>query len=69
MECAQAVVIRGIVYVGGGSTNIMVVDDDYLIQQYSPTDDRWYTLPPAPVYYFGMGELNGSVFQITHLIR
>ena len=51
--------IRGIVYVGGGGTTSF--DDGYLIQQYSPTDDRWYTLPPAPVYYFGMGELNGQL--------
>ena len=51
--------IRGIVYVGGRYTPH---DDDlYLIQQYSPTDDRWYTLPPAPVFYFGMGELNGQL--------
>ena len=48
--------IRGIVYVGGGDTPHD--GDRYLIQQYSPTDDRWYTLPPAPVKYFGMGELN-----------
>ena len=53
MAWAQAVVIRGIVYVGGGN--------DYLIQQYSPTDDKWSTLPPSPVYYFGMGELNGQL--------
>ena len=51
--------IRGIVYVGGGS--ISSYDDGYLIQQYSPTDDRWSTLPPAPVYYFGMGEMNGQL--------
>ena len=50
--------IRGIVYVGGGGT---WSDDSYLIQKYSPTDDRWYTLPPAPVYYSGMGELNGQL--------
>ena len=36
-------------------------NDGYLIQQYSPTDDTWHTLPPAPVYYFGMGELNGQL--------
>ena len=62
--CAQAVVIRGRVYVGGGDTSSDDDDDDdddYLIQQYCPTDDRWYTLPPAPVYYFGMGELNGQL--------
>ena len=51
--------IRGIVYVGGGVTKRF--DDSCLIQQYSPTDDRWYTLPPAPVRYFGMGELNGQL--------
>ena len=56
---AQAVVIRGIVHVGGGSTSSF--DDGYLIQQYSPTDDRWSTLPPAPVCLFGMGELNGQL--------
>ena len=58
-SCAQAVVIRGIVYVGGGDTSSH--DDGYLIQQYSSTDDRWSTLPPAPVCYFGMGELNGQL--------
>ena len=51
--------IRGIVYIGGGYTRSY--DDGYLIQQYSPTDDRWYTLPPAPVDYFGMGDLNGQL--------
>ena len=59
MHLAQAVVIRGIVYVGGGYTSSL--DDGYLIQQYSPTDDRWSTLPPAPVCWFGMGELNGQL--------
>ena len=56
MAWAQAVVIRGIVYVGGGN--------DYLIQQYSPTDDKWSTLPPSPVCWFGMGELNGQLVLV-----
>ena len=51
--------IRGIVYVGGGYTGIY--NFDYLIQQYSPTDDTWSTLPPAPVRWFGMGDLNGQL--------
>ena len=51
--------IRGIVYVGGGFTRS--ADDGYLIQQYSPTDDAWYTLPPAPVCLFAMGDLNGQL--------
>ena len=61
MSCAQAVVISRIVYLGGGFTVWTVDDDRYLIQQYSPTDDKWSTLPPAPVYWFGMGELNGQL--------
>ena len=59
MEYAQAVVIRGIVYVGGGYT--LRRDDCHLIQQYSATDDTWSTLPLAPVRLFGMGELNGQL--------
>ena len=50
--------IRGIVYVGGGYTGS---DNNYLIQQYSLTDDRWSTLPPAPVCLFAMGDLNGQL--------
>ena len=64
---AQAVVIRGIVYVGGGDTSSH--DDGYLIQQYSHTDDTWYTLPPAPVYYFGMGDMNGQLVIVGGLTR
>ena len=56
MTCAQTVLIRGKVYVGGGYA--WNNDDAYLIQQYSLTDDRWSTLPPAPVRWFGMGDLN-----------
>ena len=59
MSYAQTVLIRGKVYVGGGDTECD--DDDYLIRQYSPTDDRWSTLPPAPVRAFGMRELNGQL--------
>ena len=47
------------VYVGGGETRIS--NDRYLIQQYSPTDNEWSSLPPAPVCWFGMGELNGEL--------
>ena len=59
MSRVQTVVIRGIFYVGGGVT--WNDDDEYLIQQYSPTDDKWSTLPPAPVRLFGMGEMNGQL--------
>ena len=64
---AQAVVIRGIVYVGGGDTTSF--NDDYLIQQYSPTNDTWYTLPPAPVRLFAMGDLNGQLVIVGGYTR
>ena len=62
MTCAQTVLISGKVYVGGGSTESF--DDDYLIHEYSPADDRWSTLPPAPVFWFGMGKLNGQLVMV-----
>ena len=59
MECVRTVLIKGKVYVGGGY--IGGSDDAHLIQQYSPTDDRWSTLPPAHVRLFGIGQLNGQL--------
>ena len=67
MTYAQTVLISGKVYVGGGGT---ASDDDYyLIQQYSPADDRWSTLPPAPVRLFGLGELNGQLVIVGGVTR
>ena len=72
---AQAVVIRGIVYVGGGLGLTRIGDDCYIIQQYTLTDDKWSTLPPAPMCRFGMGELNrqlvivGGRSKTTHELR
>ena len=59
---AQAVLIRGKVYIGGGDSDYD--DDDYFIHEYSPTENRWATLPPAPVHMFGMGELNGQLVTV-----
>ena len=58
MSNPQTVFVRGKVYVGGGDTGD---NDVYLIRQYSPTDNRWCTLLPAPVCLFGMGELYGQL--------
>ena len=51
---------------GGGSIEKMANDLDYLIQQYSPTDDKWSSLPPArtPVRWFGLGKLNGQLVAV-----
>ena len=60
MVAARATVINGMVYVGGGDA-----DDDssheYLVCKYDPVKDEWTTLPPAPVKWFGVGQLNGKL--------
>ena len=63
--------IAGKVYIGGGSIEIMANDLDYLIQQYSPTDDKWSSLPPArtPVRWFGLGELNGQLVVVGGMTK
>ena len=58
MAQKQAVVFRGMVYIGGGDT---YGDDVCLVHQYNPTEEKWSTLPLAPVYLFGLGELNGQL--------
>ena len=69
MRCAQTVLIRGKVCVGHGGGYLASGDDAYLIRQYSPTDDRWSTLPPAPVRWFGMGDLNGQLVIVGGVTR
>ena len=81
VTCAQTVLIRGKVYVGEVGVTILDSDDSdgdsdddsdsdaYLIQQYSPTDDSWSTLPPAPVRSFAMGELNGQLVIVGGVTR
>ena len=80
MTYARTVLIRGKVYVSEGGVTILDSDSDddsdddsnddaYLIQQYSPTDDSWSTLPPALVRLFAMGELNGQLVIVGGVTR
>ena len=54
MSCAQAVVIRGEAFVGGGDVH------DYCVHKYSPSTNKWSNLADAPVYWFGMGQISGG---------
>ena len=63
MSCARTVLIRGRVYVGGGDTEDGY-DTEYLIHEYHPIQEKWSTLPPAPVCWFGMGELNRNLVLV-----
>ena len=58
----QSTIINGKVYFGGGIT-----DDDnkrYLVHCYSPTENQWTTLPPLPVKWFGLGQINGKLVAV-----
>ena len=55
-------VINGKVYCGGGSTDNP--DGDYIIYCYDPSQDKWTTLPPLPVRYFGLGQVNGKLVAV-----
>ena len=69
-QCAQlpnesyhgkTTVINGKVYCGGVETGD---DDKYIVYCYDPSQDKWTTLPPLPVKYFGLGQVNGKLVAI-----
>ena len=36
-------------------------DEVYIVYCYDPSQDNWTTLPPCPVKWFGLGQINGKV--------
>ena len=60
----QSVIIDNKVYCSRGSTTLFDSSDDYLIHCYDISHDRWSTLPPLPVCWFGLGQLNGKLLAI-----
>ena len=58
----QSVVVNGKVYFGGGEAERE--DDCYIVQCYDPSHDNWTTLPPLPVRYFGLGQVNGHLVAV-----
>ena len=36
-------------------------DDEYIVYCYDPSQDKWTTLPPLPVKWFGLGQVNGKL--------
>ena len=39
-------------------------DDEYIIYCYDTSQDKWTTLPPLPVRYFGLGQVNGKLAAV-----
>ena len=54
-------IINGKVFCGGGIT---ISFDDYNVYSYDPSQDKWTTLPPLPVSYFGLGQVNGKLVAV-----
>ena len=64
MSHGQTTVINGKVYYGGSQTND---DDDDTVYCYDSSQDNWTTLPPLPVRYFGLGQVNGKLVAVGGL--
>ena len=58
LEGGNSVVINSKVYCRGGWT------EDYIVYCYDPSQDNWTTLPPLPVKWFGLGQVNGKLVAI-----
>ena len=39
-------------------------DDKYIVYCYDPSQDNWTTLPPLPVRWFGLGQVNGKLVSV-----
>ena len=56
----MTIVINGKIYYGGGLTD----DNEYIVCCYDPSQDKWTTLPPLPVRYFSLGQINGKLVAV-----
>ena len=61
MDACKSTVINGKVYCGGGTEND---DHQYIVYCYDPSRDTWTSLPPLPVRYFGLGQVNGKLVAV-----
>jgi hypothetical protein len=42
-------------------------DDEYTVYCYDPSQDNWTTLPPLPIKWFGLGQVNGKLVAVGGL--
>ena len=62
MERPQVVVVGEKVCVGGGDTEND--DDGCVVFQYNQAGNVWNSLPPCPVFGFGLGQLSGELLTV-----
>ena len=55
-------VINGKVYCSGGTA--VTEDDKYYVYCYNISLDQWITLPPPPLKWFSLGQVNGKLVAI-----
>ena len=58
----QTTVINNKVYYGGFDTARL--GDECTVCCYDPSQDTWSTLPPLPVWYFGLGQVRGQLVAV-----
>ena len=64
MNNAKTTVINGRVYCGGGIADDGCGSDEHIVYCYDLSQDKWTTLPPLPVRYFGLGQVNGELVAV-----
>ena len=62
MYAGKSTVINGKVYCGGGEADRD--DDYYIVYCYDSSQDNWTTLPPLPVKWCGLGQVNGKLVAV-----
>ena len=62
MNEGQTVVINNRVYFGGGAGNSN--HHGYHVYCYDLLRDMWSTLPPLPVWYYSLGQVNGILLAV-----
>ena len=60
----KTIIINSKVFCGGGKS-----DNEYIVYCYDPSQDKWTTLPPLPVRWFGLGQVNGKLVAVGGLKR
>ena len=61
----QSVVISGKIYYGGSAATT----DEYTVYCYNPQRDKWSTLQPLSVRYFGLGQIDEELVAIGGVKR
>ena len=62
-ELGKTTVINGMVYCGGGERYSRDTVE-YDVYCYDLAQDKWTTLPPLPVRWFGLGQVNGKLVAV-----